>query len=64
MLVGRRMWQGWLVAGLNSVIIAMIGLRTAQWGFVPANLFCLAIYAYNLRRWRASAQEAVKRECW
>jgi hypothetical protein len=51
-LVGRRMWQGWVVAGINSVIICAIGLRTGQWGFVPANVFCLAIYAYNLRSWR------------
>jgi len=41
-LVGRRMWQGWIVAGINSVIISLIGLHTAQWGFVPANVFCLA----------------------
>lgn len=51
-LVGRRMWQGWLVAGVNSVIICVIGSRTGQWGLVPANVFCLAIYAYNLRSWR------------
>jgi hypothetical protein len=51
-LVGRRMWQGWVVAGVNSVILCAIGLRTGQWGFVPANIFCLAIYAYNLRSWR------------
>jgi hypothetical protein len=46
------MWQGWVVAAINSVIICAIGLRTGQWGFVPANVFCLAIYAYNLRSWR------------
>ena len=52
-LVGRRLWQGWVVAGVNSAIIAAIGWQTGQWGFVPANLFCLAIYAYNLKTWRA-----------
>jgi hypothetical protein len=54
-LVGRRMWQGWVVAGANSVIICMIGLDTGQWGFVPANIFCLAIYFYNLKSWRTPA---------
>lgn len=54
-LVGRRMWQGWVVAGANSVIISMIGLRTHQWGFVPANLFCIAIYLYNIAEWRRPA---------
>ena len=52
-LVGRRMWQGWIFAGANSLIICWIGLRTAQLGFIPANLFCLAIYVYNISRWRS-----------
>jgi hypothetical protein len=51
-LIGRRVWQGWLVAGFNSAIICCIGLRTGQWGFVPANLFCIAIYIYNVTQWR------------
>lgn len=56
-LVGRRKWQGWVVAGANSAIISMIGLRTGQWGFVPANAFCIAIYLYNIRKWRAPEEQ-------
>jgi hypothetical protein len=51
-LVGRRLWEGWVVAAVNSVIICIIGIRTAQLGFIPANLFCIALYAVNLRTWR------------
>ena len=51
-LIGRRKWQGWIVAGVNSAIIAVIGFRTAQAGFIPANLFCIAIYGYNILQWR------------
>jgi len=51
-LIGRRLWQGWVIAGVNSVIICVIGVRTAQLGFVPANAFCIALYAYNLVSWR------------
>lgn len=51
-LIGRRLWHGWVVAGVNSMIICIIGMRTAQFGFVPANLFCIALYAYNLLNWR------------
>jgi hypothetical protein len=29
----------------------VISVRTAQLGFVPANLFCLGIYAYNMLEW-------------
>jgi hypothetical protein len=52
LLVGRKLWQGWLVAGANSLLICLIGIRTAQFGFVPANLFCVALYSYNLRTWK------------
>ncbi len=51
-LIGRRKWQGWIVAGVNSLIISVIGMRTAQTGFIPANLFCIALYGYNILQWR------------
>ncbi|MGA8150914.1 MAG: hypothetical protein WB952_08190 [Terriglobales bacterium] len=51
-LVGRRCWEGWVLAGLNSIVVCVIGVRTGQWGFVPANLFCLVLYGVNLRSWR------------
>jgi len=58
-LVGRRMWQGWVVASANSAIICVIALRTAQVGFVPANVFCLAIYGYNIAKWRSPVSEPI-----
>jgi len=51
-LVGKRCWEGWALAVVNSVIICIIGLKTSQFGFVPANLFCIVLYAVNLRTWR------------
>jgi nicotinamide riboside transporter PnuC len=51
-LVGRRCWEGWILATINSVIVCLIGFRTAQFGFIPANLFCIALYGMNLRSWR------------
>jgi hypothetical protein len=51
-MVGRRMWQGWIIAGANSLIICFIGLKTTQLGFIPANLFCLVIYVHNIVQWR------------
>ncbi len=53
-LVGRRCWEGWFLAGINSIIICVIGIRTSQWGFIPANLFCIVLYVINLRAWRKS----------
>ena len=53
-LVGKRCWKGWIVAAINSALVCVIGFRTAQYGFIPANLFCMALYAANLRSWRKS----------
>jgi hypothetical protein len=51
-LIGKRCWEGWVLAAANSIIICVIGLRTSQWGFIPANIFCIVLYAINLRTWR------------
>jgi len=51
-LVGKRCWEGWVLAAINSVIICVIGFRTAQLGFIPANVFCLVLYGVNMRNWR------------
>lgn len=51
-LIGKRCWEGWLLAAINSVVICSIAVKTAQTGFIPANLFCIVLYGYNLRSWR------------
>ena len=61
-LVGRKRWEGWLVAGLNSVLICIIAVDTSQTGFIPANLFCLALYAYNVQEWRKINRVRTKRD--
>jgi hypothetical protein len=53
-MIGRRLWQGWIISALNSVLVCFIGFKTSQFGFIPANLFCIGIYAWNVRLWRAS----------
>jgi hypothetical protein len=50
-LVGRKMWTGLVVSGVNSLIVCWIGLHTSQFGFIPANVFCICINAFNLRAW-------------
>ena len=61
-LLGRKLWQGWVVAAVNSAVVCVIGVRTAQFGFVPANLLCIALYTSNLVTWRfRSADRAAKR---
>lgn len=51
-LVGKRHWEGWVLAAINSVLLCVIGFKTAQLGFIPANLFCIVLYAVNLKTWR------------
>ncbi len=50
-LVGRKMWTGLIVSGVNSLVVCVIGLHTSQYGFIPANVFCICINAFNLRTW-------------
>ena len=50
-LVGRKMWAGLVVSGVNSLIVCVIALHTSQYGFIPANVFCICINAFNLRAW-------------
>ncbi len=61
-LVGKKRWEGWVVAGFNSVLICVIAVNTAQLGFIPANLFCLALYAFNIWEWRKSITAQKVRE--
>lgn len=55
-LLGKKLWQGWVVCAINSAVVCVIGLRTAQFGFVPANLLCIALYTSNLVTWRFKPQ--------
>jgi hypothetical protein len=55
-LIGKKLWQGWVIAGINSAVVCIIGIRTAQFGFVPANLLCIALYTSNLVNWRPKKQ--------
>jgi hypothetical protein len=50
-LVGRKRWTGLVVSCVNSLIVCVIGLHTSQYGFIPANVFCVCINAFNLRAW-------------
>ena len=50
-LVGRKMWSGLVVSGINSLIVCVIGLHTSQYGFIAANVFCICLNAFNLRAW-------------
>jgi len=61
-LIGKRRWEGWVLAAVNSVVVCFIGLKTAQIGFIPANIFCIGIYAYNLHTWRKADPAEATRE--
>ena len=56
-LIGKRLWFGWIIAALNSLVVCVIGVQTAQYGFLPGNLFCIVLYAHNVANWRPEAQK-------
>lgn len=57
-LVGRKLWQGWIVMILASVLWIVFGLRTRQYGFSVASMAFLVVYSRNLRAWKASPSPA------
>ena len=61
-LVGRKLWTGLLISIVNSLIICVIGFRTSQFGFIPANLICICLYAFSLRSWRKENSHAPHEE--
>src|ERR1700748_1849816 len=50
-LVGRKWWTGLLITIVNSMTVCVIGFRTSQFGFIPANLICICVYAFSIRPW-------------
>jgi hypothetical protein len=50
-LLARKSWIGLLIAIANSLVVSGIALRTSQLGLIPANLFCICIYAFSMRSW-------------
>ena len=50
-LLARKSWLGLLVAIVNSLIVCAIGLLRSKLGFIPASLFCICAYAFNMRPW-------------
>jgi len=61
-LLGKKLWQGWVVAGLNSAVVCLIGIRTAQFGFVPADLVCIDFCTSNVFHWRFRSQRGLSKE--
>ena len=61
-LVGRKKWTGLVVSGVNSLIVCVIGVHTSQYGFVPANVFCICIYAFNLKSWLNKGEQSLPGE--
>src|SRR3984885_7414625 len=50
-LLARKSWIGLLVAIANSLIVCVVGLQRSQLGFIPANVFCIGVYAFSMRPW-------------
>jgi hypothetical protein len=56
-LVGRKSWTGLLISIVNSLVVCIIGVRTSQFGLIPANLFCVCVYAFSIRSWLRAQRE-------
>lgn len=61
-LMGRKQWSGLAVSMVNSLIVCVIGFHTSQFGFIPANLFCIGINAISIRSWLNKQPQEPQRE--
>ncbi|MEG9436587.1 hypothetical protein JAO29_10490 [Edaphobacter sp. HDX4] len=59
-LLGKKMWTGLAVSIVNSLIVCVIGLHTSQYGFIPANVFCICINAFNIRTWSKGGERSIR----
>ncbi len=50
-LIGKKIWAGFVLAGINSLLLCFIGWETHQTGLVPANIFCILVYGFSIRSW-------------
>jgi hypothetical protein len=57
-LLGRKHWTGLVVAIVNSLIVCVIGFHTSQYGFIPANVFCVCVYGFSIRNWLKEPEPA------
>jgi hypothetical protein len=55
-MVGKKRWEGFVIASVNSVLICLIAHNTHQWGLIPANLFCIGLYLNNIHDWRKQGE--------
>src|SRR6266576_1714269 len=63
-LLGRKSWTGLLISIVNSMIVCVIGFRTSQFGFIPANLICICVYAFSIRSWVKKTRTYRIRQRW
>lgn len=61
-LVGRKLWTGLVVSIINSSVVCVIGIHTSQFGFIPANVFCIGMYAFSIRSWLRKQPEKLPQQ--
>lgn len=54
-LIGRKMWQGWLVGLANQVFWLSLIYQRELWGLLPLTLILIWRYVVALRKWRREA---------
>lgn len=53
-LIGRKMWQGWLVGFVNQFFWAYLIYSRALYGLIPLTALLTWRYATHMRTWMVS----------
>src|SRR5258708_12954265 len=47
-LIGKKLWQGWVFAALNTAVVCVLCVPPPQLAFVPSTLLCIPPSTRNL----------------
>jgi len=55
LVVGRRQWQGWLIAITNEILWIGYAIATRQYGFIFGAVAYISVHSHNARKWKRNA---------
>jgi len=56
-MVGRKMWQAFVVLISAEILWVVYSIRTGQYGFILGATAYITIHAINTRRWRRESRK-------
>lgn len=56
-MVGRKMWQAFVVLILVEILWAIYSIQTKQYGFILGSTAYITVHVISTRRWRRESRK-------